>query len=218
MPYTPTTVGVHAISANYSGDANYLPPGTSVTGTLTVIGPDFTLTLQPASANVNPGSSATYKIGVAGTNAFNSNVSVVCSIMATAATCTPGASNPASVVVGSSATITVTTTARGLVTPIDATPRFGPMRRLMPLGFLAVLTLVLLALGAQTRRQRLALSVPAVGFVLFLLLQTSGCGGGNGGNTGPPPPVGTPAGAYTVTITGTSGTTTHTATTTLVVN
>jgi Pro-kumamolisin, activation domain/Bacterial Ig-like domain (group 3) len=217
MPYTPTTVGVHNITMRYSGDANYLPATTPVPATLTVIGPDFTLTPQTPSATVTAGGSATYTMAVTGTNGFSANVTVSCSVMATAAACSPGASNPASVAVGSSATITVTTTARGLVTPIDTSPRFGPVRMLMPLCFLVVLALVLLMFGARTLRERVVVSVPAAGLVLFLALETFGCGGG-GGSSGNTRPAGTPAGAYTVTITGTSGTTTHTATTTLVVN
>ena len=219
MPYTPTTPGTHVISATYPGDANYLP-GDPIPGTLTVIGPDFTLTPQPAGANVTAGGSATYKIAVAGSNGFNSNVSVSCSVMAMAAACTPGAGNPASVAAGSSATITVTTTAPGLALPMRAPRKVDPTRILLPLSILAVLVLALFSFDRGTRRYRLVLSLPAISIAFFLLLQASGCGGGSGGSGGStgPPPAGTPPGSYTVTITGSSGSTTHTATATLTVN
>ena len=220
MPYTPTTVGVHTISAAYSGDANYLPPGTTVTGTLTVTGPDFALTSQVPSATVTAGSSATYTIAVTGTNGFNSNVTISCSVAATAAACTPAATSPVSVGVGATATVTVTTTARGFLLPIQTPRRFDVVPTPMQLAILAVLLLVLLAFAARTSRHRVLLSLPAAGLFFFLVLEVAGCGGGGGssGTTGPPPIVGTPAGLYTVTITGTSGATTHTATTTLIVN
>jgi hypothetical protein len=221
MPYTPTTVGVHSITVSYSGDADYLPTTSGVpAATLTVIGPDFTLSPQTSGATVTAGSSATYTIAVTGTNGFNSNVTISCSVAATAAACMPAATSPASVAVGATATVTVTTTARGFLPPIQTPRRFDIVPTPMQLVILAVLLLVLLAFAAQTSRHRVILSLPAAGLFLFLVLEVGGCGGGGGGSgtTGPPPIVGTPAGAYTVTITGTSGTTTHTATTTLIVN
>jgi Pro-kumamolisin, activation domain/Bacterial Ig-like domain (group 3) len=220
MPYTPTTTGVHDISATYSGDANYLPPGTSVAGILTVMGPDFTLTPQVPGVTVTAGKSATYTIAVTGANGFNSSVTISCSVAATAAACTPSATNPASVAVGSSATVTVTTTGRGSLLPIQGVRRFESIQKLMPLGILSFLLLALLGLTARNRRQLVVLSLPATGILLLLLLEAAGCGGGAGSNgiTVPPPVVGTPPGSYTVTITGTAGTATHTTTTTLIVN
>ena len=75
MPYTPTTAGVHSITVSYSGDADYLPSGVPA-ATLTVIGPDFTLSPQTSGATVTAGSSATYMIAVTGTNGFSSNVTI----------------------------------------------------------------------------------------------------------------------------------------------
>jgi hypothetical protein len=66
---------------------------------------------------------------------------------------------------------------------------------------------------AQTRRQRIAISIPLAGLVLFLVFQAAGCGSNNGS----PPQHGTQPGTYTVTITGTSGVS-RTTTVTLTVN
>ena len=85
----------------------------------------------------------------------------------------------------------------------------------MPVG-IGKVGVFLTGFRQETRRQRIAISIPLAGLVLFLVFQAAGCGGGN--NSGPPPLHGTQPGPYTVTITGTSGATTHTTTVMLTVN
>ncbi len=62
MPYTPTTIGTRNITMTYSGDANYLPaPAPPVPATLTVIGPDFSVTSSGmTSQTVAAGQTATF--------------------------------------------------------------------------------------------------------------------------------------------------------------
>jgi subtilase family serine protease len=206
-----TAVGTHSLTAVYSGDTNYTT-STSGAVSVTVTGPDFTLTPQaPTAVTVSSGSSATYAIAVGSTGGFSSSVSVTCSLAAVATTCS---ANPSSLVPGNNTTIMVSTTAHQLLPPMDPPGRFGPWHRVLPPLFLIILALLMLAFAARTRRQRFAFSAALAGAVLFLLVQTTGCGGGSSA----PPPHGTQAGTYTVTITGVSGSSSHTTTVSLTVN
>jgi hypothetical protein len=176
--------------------------------------PDFTMTpAAPTTVTVNAGSPATYTLAIGSAGGFASNVSVTCSLPAAATTC---AASPSSVAPGTNTTITVTTMAHQLLIPSRPFRRFGPWRRVVPILALAALAALLLAFAARTRRQRIAISIPLAGLILFLVFQAAGC---NGGSSGPPPQHGTQPGNYTVTITGNAvGTTPHTTTVMLIVN
>jgi hypothetical protein len=186
----------------------------SFTGGIGGTSPDFTMTPQaPSSVTVTSGSSATYTVAIAGTNGFTGNVAVSCSLTGAATTC---AANPTSVAAGANTTITVTTTAHQMLPPDSWPQRLRTWPRSLPVLFVVALLMMLLARMARTRRQRLAMSLPLAGIIIFLALQAVGCSGVNGnggGNT-----HGTQAGTYTVTITGTANGTTHTTTVSLTVN
>jgi hypothetical protein len=174
---------------------------------------DFTMTpAAPTSVTVGAGSPATYTLAISASGGFASNVAVTCSLPAAATTCV---ANPASVAPGTNSTITVTTMAHQFLIPTWPLRRFGPWQRVVPILVLAALAALLLAFAARTRRQRIAISIPLAGLVLFLMFQAAGC---NGVSSVPPPPHGTQPGNYTVTITGNSGATTHTTTVMLTVN
>jgi photosystem II stability/assembly factor-like uncharacterized protein len=197
------------------------PGGTSNAVNFTVTGPppDFTLNYAGAtSATVTAGQTATFSnaVYVFALNGFTGTVNLSCSLTAAATRCSV---SPSSVPPQQAATVTVTTTAHGIVPPSLPIDRFYLRPELVPLLLVAMLLAVLILRFARTRRQRLAGALPFAVLVLFLVMQAIGCGGGGGGyNPPPPPPTGTPAGTYTVTVTGTSGTTTHTTTLTLTVN
>jgi hypothetical protein len=211
------TAGTYPISV-----VDPAPAGASATVNFVVTGPpDFTISSTgTTSVTVAAGTTANFMnaISVAGQSGFSTAVSLACAMPANA-TDTNCTINPNSLPTGSgTASVTVTTLARGFVTPL------APVRPVLPVTYVvvpAVLFVVLLVFWrfAQTRRQRLALSAPIAGVLLFLALQIVGCGGG--GSTGPPPPppppTGTPAGTYTITVTATGGTFTHSTTLTLVV-
>jgi hypothetical protein len=211
------TAGTYAISV-----VDPAPAGASGTVNFMVTGPpDFTIAASgTASVTVAAGATATFTnaISVAAQNGFSAAITLTCAMPANAkdTNCTV---SPNSLPTGSGmASVMVTTLARGFVTPL------APVRPVLPVTYVvvpAVLFVVLLVFWrfAQTRRQRLALSAPIAGVLLFLALQIVGCGGG--GSTGPPPPppppTGTPAGTYMVTVTATSGNLSHNTTLTLVV-
>jgi hypothetical protein len=219
MSYIPTTPGLHNITVKYSGDTNYLPASTPVSAELTVVGPDFSLATGSITVqSVSVGQTATFTndIVVSATNGFNSQVNLSCSLPATLTTCSV---NPTSLSSASGmATVTVTTTARGLAPQLFLIGRFvrGPQL------FLALLITWLLAFNLMglvcVWHEHETRLFSCVGLALILAVVAIGCGGGSSGAPEPPSHPGTPPGTYTVTVTGTSGPLTHTAMLTLTVN
>jgi hypothetical protein len=202
-----------------------VPAGTSAPFNFVVTGPpDFTITSSGTTTQTVPaGQAATFTnaITIAPQNGFSAQVNLSCSlpVTATATTCTVTPNMFAS---GSgTATVKVTTMARGLVPPSWPSLRFISRPQFLPVVMLTILLSTLLLRLARTRRQRFAGALPLAGLVLLLTLQMIGCGGGGGSSftpPPPPPPTGTPANTYTITVTATSGTLMpHTTTLTLVV-
>jgi len=212
LPLTGIAAGTYPIAV-----VDPAPAGTSNAVNFTVTGPppDFSLNYAGAtSATVAAGQTATFinAVYVFALNGFAGMANLSCSLPAAATQCSV---SPSSVPPQQAATITVTTTARGLLPPLWPRMRYISRPQFLPVLLLAIVLSALLLRLAQTRRQRFAGALPLAGLVLFLMLQTVGCGGGT--SYTPPPPTGTPAGTYTVTVTATSGTLTHTTTLTLVV-
>jgi photosystem II stability/assembly factor-like uncharacterized protein len=217
---TSSLVGLLNSPGTYSIVVRDPPPGgQSSAVNFTVPTPDFTLTAQGTTTQtVAAGQTATFTnaVSVSALNGFTSAVNLSCSLPAAATSCSV---NPALLASGSgSATVTVTTMARGLVPPTSPNLPFTLWPILLPAIFFAILLCALFTCSARTRAQRLAAALPLTIIVVFLILQAVGCGGGGGGSPPPPPPpTGTQIGTYTITVTGTS-TTTRTTTLQLTVN
>jgi photosystem II stability/assembly factor-like uncharacterized protein len=196
------------------------PGGYSNPVNFTVIGPppDFSLNYAGAtSATVTAGQTATFvnAVYVFALNGFTGTVNLSCSLPAAATQCSI---SPSSVPPQQAATVTVTTTARGLMPPAWPRMPFISRPQFVPVLLLMILLSALLLRFARTRRQRFAGALPLAILILLLTMEVIGCGGGSSTPPPPPPPTGTPAGTYTVTVTGTSGATTHTTTLMLTVN
>lgn len=224
LPYAPTSVGAHQITAVYSGDSNYQSFNTLSSAILTVIGPDFSITSSGTTTQiVSAGQTATFAnvISISPVDGFASQVNLTCSLSsnATATTC---AVVPASFPAGSgTATVNVTTMARGLVPPILPTGRLSQPRGTPPLLPILLFTLLLLSF-TRARRQRLSGAFALILLLSLLTLHALGCGGGGSSLVvPPPPPTGTPPGNFPVTVTATAtingAVVTHTTTLTLLV-
>jgi hypothetical protein len=197
-------LGQNSITAQYSGDANYLASPASSAITVNVL-PDFSFTAAAPSITVaSPGGSGTVMLTITGQPGYNGTINfsaTSCAGLPSESTCS---FSPASVTGTGSTTLTIATTAA------HRASLQGPGWWTTGLG--GALAGIFLLGGASRRRawNRL-LSLMAFAFVITI----AGCGGGGsssgGGNTDP----GTPAGTSTVTVTATSGTITHTATLTV---
>ncbi|PYU13470.1 MAG: hypothetical protein DMG37_10340 [Acidobacteria bacterium] len=202
------------------------PGGTSAPFNFTVTPPpDFSITSTGTTTQtISAGQTGTFTnaISVTAQNGFASQVNLSCSLPASA-TATTCSVNPSLLPSGSgTATVSVTTMARGAVPPSFPIVRLYFRLQWVPLVALTFMLAFIILRFARTRRQRLVGALPFVVLVLFLLLQSMGCGGGSSTPPPPPPPTGTPAGTYAITVTGTAstnnGTLTHTASLTLTVN
>jgi len=213
IPLTAIAAGTYPISV-----VDPAPAGTSNTVNFTVTGPppDFSLNYAGAtSATVAAGQTATFinAVYVSALNGFTGTANLSCSLPAAATQCS---ASPSSVPPQQAATITVTTTARGLLPPVWPRMRFISRPQVLPVLLFMMLLSALLLRFARTPRQRFAGALPLAILVLLLTMEAIGCGSGS--TPPPPPPTGTPANTYTVTVTATSGTLTHSTTLTLIVN
>jgi hypothetical protein len=198
-PGETSTLTISNLNAVSASGLNFAVIGTSDSQTafllLTILFPDFAILATPPSATVSAGQSASYTLSLTPLNGFNQAVSLSCSRVPTAATCTV---LPSSVTLDgsntSTATVTVTTTAASMVGPGQ-----GPSVMLPPLGnpvkmrwlvwLLAIITMASW-LKAQ-RRVRLGFAV----MMLFVLAWTACSVGGS-----EKPPF-TPPGNYQLVIT-----------------
>jgi hypothetical protein len=223
--------GTHSITANYSGDANYVPTISAAVQQVVVQGvaPDYTLTPNPTTKTVSPGTSATYAIAVAAVNGYNGTVSFpasACAGLPTGSTCS---FSPTSITGSGTTTLTVTTTAptSSLMSAPDVNQHRGNSNLWASLAGVGMLGMVLA--GDWKKRNRRALGIVLLVIALAMVLALVGCGGGSnsgsGGGGGGGGTGGTPAGSYAIklSVTGTAGTNggstaAHTASVTLVVN
>ncbi len=177
-------VGVHPLSASYSGDISYNPAGPvadSVTvtkaATATQVTPSAVSIMSGASititANVTTGSNGA---GPTGTVQFNNGSSALSS----AVTCTPAV---ATSTVAASCTASLTTTLSFLVPPsIPPQIRTIPPVRIWILDLLVALAFLLGIRRLPARRRGYAFA----GLLLLVLVTTgiAGCGGGSSGGGG----------------------------------
>jgi hypothetical protein len=193
-----TSAGTYPLTV--TGTSGSLTPQT-ITLTLTVQGsqtPSFSIGASPTSSSLNPGTSAAYSISVTPQNAFNSLVSLTCSVPSNDKL---GCSlNPTSIMPGTTSTLTVTTT------PPTAALLVPPNSKRPP-KYMVWLSVPAIALaGFGSRRRRLGIGLMCFRLMTVTLL-LAGCGGGNslssGSGAGSIP--GTPAGSYRIEVTASSG-------------
>jgi hypothetical protein len=205
---TTTTAGTYTLTV--TGTSGSLTPQT-ITLTLTVQGsqtPSFSIGASPTISSLNPGTSAAYTISVTPQNAFNSLVSLTCSVPSNDKL---GCSlNPASIMPGTTSTLTVTTMAPTAALLLSPNGKRSPK-------YMIWLALPAIALaGFGSRRCKLGVGLMCLRMMAVTLL-LAGCGGGSsssGGGGGSSIP-GTPAGSYNVVVTASSGSLTQTTNVTL---
>jgi uncharacterized repeat protein (TIGR01451 family) len=215
ITFTPTAVGSVGPDTLTLNDT--VTPAQQVT--LTGTGIDFSAGGPVAPVTVTAGQTANFTITLTpGANGFANAISFSASGLPSASS---GSFNPSSLTPGGAATSTtlsIATTARGMLPPSTKPNLRTPPKFILWLLALVSTTFTLLLLAMMVfrpRRQRRF--APAMLIITVLLTATviAGCGGG--GVTAPPPPTGTPAGTYPITVTSQAGTLVHNTTVTLTV-
>jgi len=231
VTFTPTATGARAAEIDLADNVPGSPQVLALTGTgAPTTPPALTLNLGAAAGGsttqtVAAGQTATYGLQISASQ--NASVTFTCTGAPAAATCAVAPASPVAVTSGAPAavTVTVSTTARGLLVPQSqpATRMQPPAAiQMLPLSVLAMLLLIVTLLAAtqspagRLRIARVALSACLVLMPIVAATLIGGCGGGSSSTT-PPPATGTPAGTSTITVTATSGSQTATTKLTLIV-
>lgn len=163
----------------------------------------FSVAATPASATVNPGNSASYKLSITPIGGFIGNVLLSCSGAPSGTFCL---ASPSAVGVNGAGTATVTITTSG--PGVSAAGMAGPPPSKG--GRIQWLVMFLVAVLATAWLQRQRLRYKLLGGVIMLTFFLNGCGNSTLHPT-------TPAGSYPITVTASSGAITQTTTLTLVV-
>ena len=140
--------------------------------------PDYSVSASPASGTINAGQQENFMVSAAPAHGFDQTVTWTCSVAPAGASC---AVSPSSVKLDGSnpapATATLTTMARGLVTPLTL-PRHAPpmqLRMLLVTSFAwVVVFLIVCGLGRASRQMS---GLAAAAGVLAVSLCTYSCGG-----------------------------------------
>jgi uncharacterized repeat protein (TIGR01451 family) len=189
-------------------------PGGGTSNSLTFTITDFSVTSTTPPQTVPAGQPANFTIGTAPVGgSFAGPVTFMATGLPTGAV---AGFNPASVSVGASTVMTVTTTSRTLAQTIrmPLNPR-EPLRPIWLMTFVTILALMAASTMIPARRAaRRLISISALALLFISVGYLSGCAGGFPGTS---VNNGTPAGTYTITVTGTSGSVQHSTTVTLTV-
>jgi Bacterial Ig-like domain (group 3) len=211
-------VGTNGITAQYGGDANFA--GSTSSSVSVVVGtPNFSVSLNPTTASMHSGGSATSTVTVTPAFGFASAVTLTCSGLPTNSTCAFSASS-VTPTGGAAATSTLTISTGVQASAVPAIAQEG--HRLSGKVASGVLFSILMApwgmlgmrrrWGTKRRGHGVFLLLIAAGVIVIM----SGCGGSGGGST--TTSTTTPTGTSTVTVTATAGSVTQTATLQLTVN
>jgi Beta-propeller repeat/Cep192 domain 4/Abnormal spindle-like microcephaly-assoc'd, ASPM-SPD-2-Hydin/HYDIN/CFA65/VesB-like, Ig-like domain len=194
VTFSPAVVGVQTGTLSIADNASGSPQVVALAG----VGTDFGMTLNPPSATVTAGQSATFTLTITPAAGFNQPVSIDCSGSAQATTCAASPSkvtldgtNPATV------QISVSTTSRSGASPLGRNPFSAPGKPILWLAGLLAITLMILAARSKHVVGKTALA----GFALMLVLVWAGC------NVGSKKITGTVAGSYQYVVTASDATT-----------
>jgi hypothetical protein len=172
-------VGSHAISATYSGDANYVASSSAALNVSVAAAPaaDYSLTMSNSTLSVAKGASGGLTITVTSKNGFKETVGLACTGLPAGATCSfnPPSVNPA----GGTASVMLTVLVPGTSgTEIPSRGSFPELPNgtfyILAIGLTGIMGVVSKrsALGARAWRRALFTSA-----MLAALLMTASCAG-----------------------------------------
>jgi hypothetical protein len=210
VTFSPTTPGPKSGTVTITDNALGSPHTVPLSGGISGVAGDFSISVDPTTNAVVAGSTASYLLTVTPAAGFNAKVNLTCTGAPSNATCSV---TPTSVTLNganpSTATISVSTVVRTLAPPASgpSMPLPGAALRWLPW----MLALLLMTSLVVTGRRR---AFVVLGVVTLFVVLWSACAGGSPAGV----PRGTPAGTYNLTITGASGSATHSTRVTLTVN
>jgi hypothetical protein len=198
------SVGSHTLTAAYGGDSsNAASTSAGLPLTITSIPPDFSIALNPAGGTVNQGNSVTSTITITPMGGFNQQISLTCSGLPAAASCSfsPASLTPSGTGAATS-TLTIRTDVAVAASPVPPHPgqSSGGAVTLASLEGAALLGLLLL----RGRRRNTRWRHLQLGLILAVAGVCTAIGCGSSGPT-------TPQGTSAITVTGTAGSTSHSA-------
>jgi hypothetical protein len=208
------TLGSHAITFQYSGDANFQPNLASTVITITTVpAPDFSISSSPASLTITRGQTVKAELTITANAGLSGSVTFACSGLPAESACTFDPANlTASPGKANTTTLSISTTA-----PSSAVRQLGWVAATKAMTALALFLFV--PFYGESRRQWVKVSLLVVVFGLGVASIT-GCGGGGSSQQAPSNP-GSPTGSSTVMVTATSvsgdATITHTLPLTVVI-
>jgi len=188
-------------AADYNGDGNtdVAFPSVFESGVTVMLNtipkPSFTLSATPASLTLVQGATGVSTVTVVANSAFNGQISLSCTGVPSASTCTM---NPASIALGSTQTASVSVV---IATSAPGNYNTAALASSVP-GWSALACIFAIFIPRRRRLGRifpLLIALP----VVFALGSLTGCGSGSAKTPAVP---GTPVGTMSLTITATSGT------------
>jgi hypothetical protein len=203
VTFTPAAAGTRNATLSIADNASGSPQSVSLTGIGTTT-PNYTVSANPTSVTVNPGSAANYVITLTPLNGYDGTVTINCpSSLPAGVTCNKPTIAPGQ----TQATLTVSTT--GPSTALNATPDVnshqGASNLWASLGGVGLVGMILA--GDWKKRNRRGMGIMLGILAVAMMLAMVGCGGGSfsGGGWGG---GGTPAGTYPLQVVaiGTAGT------------
>ncbi len=212
VSFAPTVAGTRTGSLTITDNGPTSPQVVSLGGS----GSDFGLAVAPSTVTMVAGNSTNLTVTVNPLFGYNAQVTLACSGLPTAATCTASPSTLTPNGVSSvTSTLAINTTQRTFVPPSGQPRPQGPGLPLLPEVWLTSALALFGLWSFVARKNRLRWATVALALTMLLLMGLVACGGGGG--TSYVDPTGTPAGTYKVSVTGSSGRLTHSATVTLTV-
>ena len=203
VTFTPAAAGTRNAALSISDNAPGSPQSVSLTGIGTTT-PNYTVSANPTSVTVNPGSAANYVITLTPLNGYDGTVTINCpSSLPSGVTC-----NTPSIAPGKTqATLTVSTT--GPSAALNAAPnvnsRQGASNLWASLGGVGLVGMILA--GDWKKRNRRGIGIILAVLAVVMILALVGCGSGSTSGSGVGG-GGTPAGTYPLQVVaiGTAGT------------
>jgi hypothetical protein len=203
VTFTPAAAGTRTAALSITDNASGSPQSVSLTGIGTTA-PNYTVSANPTSVTVNPGSAANYVVTLTPLNGYDGTVTINCpSSLPAGVSCNKPTIAPGQ----TQATLTVSTAgpSAALIAAPEVNSRQGASNLWASLGGVGLVGMILAGDWKKRNRRGMGIMLGILAVVMVLGLVGCGAGSTSGGGGGG---GGTPAGTYPLQVvaTGTAGT------------